>query len=382
MAKIRIGIRGDIMDVYLDTAASTPLLQSVKDKLLSILDIYANPSSLHTRGQQASSIIEEAKQGISSKLNCNPEEIYFTSGATMSNNQAILGFIKRHPGCAMVTSCIEHDDIYLMIQDYSYNLKHLIPCDTNGFLDLDSLKECLDELQSKERTILLSIQWANNETGVIQDMEAICDIVNSYPDVYIHTDATQYIPYYPIDLSFIKVDMLSCSAQKIGGLKGTGLLYVRNNVKLSPIIYGDQGLIGGTENVPGIACIGEAVKSISYSNEKLIENRNYLYHKLRNYGTLVGSLDNRLPNNLNMIFSDVRGEELQAFMSDFGVYVSTGSACSSHTDKPSRTLTAMGYSADQANSSIRFSLGKDITKEELDYVAIVTTNGIDALRQK
>ena len=370
------------MDVYLDTAASTPLLQSVKDKLYSVIDIYANPSSLHARGQQASSVIEEAKQEISLKLNCNPEEIYFTSGATMSNNQAILGFIKRHPGCAIVTSCIEHDDIYLMIQDYSYNLKHLIPCDVNGFLDLDSLKECLDELQSKERTTLLSIQWANNETGVIQDMETICNIANSYPDVYIHTDATQYIPYYPIDLSFIKVDMLSCSAQKIGGLKGTGLLYVRKDVKLSPIIYGDQGLIGGTENVPGIACIGEAVKSISYSNEKLIENRNYLYHKLRNYGTLVGSLDNRLPNNLNMIFRDVRGEELQAFMSDFGVYVSTGSACSSHTDKPSRTLTAMGYSADQANSSIRFSLGKDITKEELDYVAIVTTNGIDALRQK
>ena len=371
------------MEIYLDHAASTPILPSVKNKLNEVLDIYANPSSLHIEGIKAARIIEEAKIEISKKFNCLPEELYFTSGATMSNNQAVRGFIKKHSGCAVITSSIEHDDIYLMLEDYSYNLKHIIPCDKNGKLDLSCLKECLDELQSKERTVLVSVQWVNNEVGVIQDMNEICNLINSYPDVYIHTDATQAIPYMPIDVSKYKIDMLSCSAQKIGGIKGTGLLYVRKDVKLSPIVYGDQGLIGGTENVPGIACIGEAFKCLDYSsNNELKANRDYLCHKLRNYGKLVGSLDNRIPNNLNMIFDNVNGEELQAFMSEFGIYVSTGSACSSHTDKPSRTLLSMGYTPEQANSSIRFSLGKGLTKEDLDYVSIITTNGIDALKKK
>lgn len=377
--------KGDnIMRIYLDNAASTPLQQSVKDRLLDVIDIYANPSSLHSAGLQAKSLITQSSDTIAKCLNCNPYELYYTSGATMSNNLAIQGFIKANPKCRVITSMLEHDDIYLMLENHPKELVYQIPCDNNGMLDLVDLKMKLIDLTHKDTTpVLLSIQWANNEMGVIQDMRSISKIADFFSNVYLHTDATQLIPHYPISLCDIKIDMLSCSAQKIGGLKGTGLLYIRSGVYIAPIIYGDQGLIGGTENVPGIACMAEAFKNIDYSSSTLISSkRDYLYSKLKDCGTLVGSLENRLPNNLNMIFEGVRGEELQALLSEFGIYVSTGSACSSHTDTPSRTLSAMGYTKEQANSSIRFSLGNDISYEDLDFVSKCMHQFVDVLRNR
>lgn len=372
------------MKIYLDNAASAPLQQPVKDRLLNILDIYANPSSLHSAGLQAKSVIDQSSDTIAKCLNCNPYEIYYTSGATMSNNLAIQGFIKANPRCRIITSKLEHDDIYLMLEDYPKELVYQIPCDKNGMLDLITLKTALIGFTHKNTTpILLSIQWANNEMGVIQDMRSISKIADFFSNVYLHTDATQLIPHYPISLNDIKIDMLSCSAQKIGGLKGTGLLYISSGVYIAPIIYGDQGLIGGTENVPGIACMAEAFKNIDYSSSSILSaKRDYLYDKLKDLGTLVGSLGSRLPNNLNMIFDGVRGEELQALLSEFGIYVSTGSACSSHTDNPSHTLTALGYSKEQTESSIRFSLGTDISYEDLDYVSMCVHKFVDELRNE
>ena len=354
--------------IYLDNAASTPLLPSVRGKLLSVLSVYGNPSSLHQQGIEAQQLIQEAKMNISHVLNANPSELYFTSGATMSNNVAIQGFLKKHPMAHIITSSIEHDDIYLMLQDYPIDLKHFISCDKNGKLNIEQLEELLSTLT--DETVLLSIQWANNEMGVIQDMYKIAELTNSHPHCILHTDATQYVPAYNFTPEEIGIDMFSCSAQKIGGLKGTGLLYVRDGIQLSPIIYGDQGLIGGTENVPGIVCMGEAFNNLNYSVSKEISNkRNYLYDKLKDMGKLVGSLEDRLPNNLCMIFDNIRGEELQALLSDmYDICVSTGSACSSHTDEPSRTLTALGYSKEQSESSIRFSLNNNITYDELDYI--------------
>lgn len=372
-------------DIYLDYSASTPLLPQVRNKLKSVLDIYANPSSTHQLGIQAAAIIDEAKSIISKKFVCKSSELYFTSGATMSNNQAIQGFIKANPSCVVITSSIEHDDIYLMLQSYPKNKQYYIPCDKVGRLSLDYLKQTLDGLSSNNKPILISIQWANNEMGIIQDMKTISKLVKSYSHTFLHTDATQYIPYYSIDLSDIQIDMLSMSAQKIGGLKGTGLLYIKEGVLLSPIIYGDQGLIGGTENVPGIACLGEAVKYLDYSEkwtDSIKAKRDYLLGGLSSNGILVGTLKDRLPNNLSMIFDGVRGEELQALLSDFGVSVSTGSACSSHTDEPSRTLTAMGYSKEEANSSIRFSIGDNTSYEDLNYVINLVNMSVENLRNK
>lgn len=372
------------MEIYLDNAASTPISQFVRDRLNKCLDVYANPSSLHTLGLQAKSLITQSSDTIAKCLNCNPYELYYTSGATMSNNVAIQGFIKKHKGCRVLTSMIEHDDIYLMLDDYYKDLVEFIPCDKNGMLDLIALKMRLIDLTNNNPTpILLSIQWANNEMGVIQDMRSIAKIANFFSNVYLHTDCTQFIPHHPIDLQNINIHMLSCSSQKIGGLKGTGLLYINDVVQISPIIYGDQGLIGGTENVLGIVCMAEAFKQLDYSFSSILSaKRDYLYGLLKDCGTLVGSLDNRLPNNLCMIFEGVRGEELQSLLSEFGIYVSTGSACSSHTDAPSRTLTAMGYSKEQANSSIRFSLGNDISYDDLDYVSKIVHYFVDILRNR
>ena len=370
-------------EIYLDYSASTPLLPQVKEKLISVLDIYANPSSLHAAGIQASVLIDEAKENIAKRLQCAPDELYFTSGATMSNNQAIQGFIKSHPTCNIITSSIEHDDIYLILQNYPRNSQYYISCDKNGLLDIGHLRNTLEKLKGSKKPVLVSIQWANNEMGVIQDMKTICNIIKSYSNTYIHTDATQAVPYISMNMNSLNIDMLSCSAQKIGGLKGTGLLFVRRGIDLSSIIYGDQGLIGGTENVPGIVCMGEAFKCLDYfHNQDLLKKVNKLFNELKDYGILVGSFDNRLPNNLNMIFEGISGEELQALLSEFGIYVSTGSACSSHIDEPSRTLTALGYTSEQANSSIRFSIGKNITDEEIIYVSNVTKHCIDMLRNK
>lgn len=358
--------------IYLDSASSTPLNLQVRQILLSTLDYYGNPSSLHQKGVDANNLIQLAKDKISKKLNSSSDELFFTSGATMSNNQAIQGFLKAHPNADIITSCIEHDDIYLMLQNYPYDLKHYIPCDNNGYLDIDCLTLQLDELQKEERTTLLSIQWANNEMGVIQDMKAICDLANSYPNVYIHSDATQYIPYYSIDVGELGIDMLSCSSQKIGGLKGTGLLYVREGIQLKPIIYGDQGLIGGTENVLGIVCIGEAFNQLDYSKDRiqsLKEKRNYIYEQLKDDFKLVGELNNRLPNNICLVHEEIRGEQMVALLSDMGVYISSGSACNSHTNKASRTLISLGYSEDLANSSIRITIGDDVTYNDLDKAA-------------
>lgn len=371
-------------EYYLDYSASTPLLPQVQEKLIQTFSIYGNPSSLHVQGQQAQQVIQEAKEQISNIINCKSSELYFTSGATMSNNQAIQGFIKKNPNCHVVTSSIEHDDIYLMLEDYPTDLKHFVPCDKDtGKLNLEALRNVLNKYNNTDVPILVSIQWANNEMGIIQNMQVISEITHFYPNTCLHTDATQFIPWFNVNLEQIQIDMLSCSAQKIGGLKGTGLLYVRDGIQLSPIIYGDQGLIGGTENVPGIACMGEAFKNLDYSIGKSISNkRNYLYNRLKDVGELVGSIIGRLPNNLCMIFDGVKGEELQAMLSDMDICVSTGSACSSYSDTPSRTLTAMGYTKEQANSSIRFSLGNELDYEDLDYVAKCVKFCLEILRDK
>lgn len=373
--------------MYLDFSASTPINSKVKTKLLSILDVYGNPSSLHKKGFEAKELITEASDIIAKCLNCEQDELYFTSGSTMSNNQAIQGFLNKHKlsFCHVVTSCMEHEDIYMMLENYPSDLRHYIPCDHDtGLLDLECLDEELSEIEkTSESPILVSIQWANNEMGVIQDMRNISKIVESHENVYLHSDATQLMPYTLPDLKKIPLDMLSCSAQKIGGIKGTGLLYVRNNVHLVPLIYGEQGLIGGTENVFGISCMGEAFKQLDYSqNIELKDKRDYLYNKLSDYGVLVGDLEHRLPNNLCMIFEDVKGEELQGLLSEMDIYVSTGSACSSHSDKPSRTLKAMGYTDEQANSAIRISLSNCYGYDDLDRIAKAIIYFVDKLRTK
>lgn len=362
-------INGVIMNwnkkIYLDYAASTPLIDEVKKKIIDTLGTYGNPSSQHVAGFEAKAVLDEASEIISQKLNCNPEELYYTSGATMSNNLAIQGFLKSTNGL-LITSQMEHDDILLIAENYPRVM--YINCTHDGFVETEHLISILQMLQDAQydRPILVSIQYANSETGVIQDIPKISRIVHSYSNCYLHTDATQYIAHYDVDVQYNNIDMLSMSGQKIGCIKGTGLLYVKEGTPISSIIYGDQGLIGGTENVLGIACLGEAFKWKHPSADNLIEKRKYMLEKIN--GKLVGDLQNRIPNNLLILFEGVSSELMVEMLNEHGICVSGGSACSSTNGKPSNTLLAMGYSEKDASDCVRFTLPASITYEEINYV--------------
>lgn len=335
--------------IYLDYAASTPILPEVKQKLINTLDIYGNPSSIHDEGIKARKIVDEAKDIVAQKINCTSEEVYFTSGATMSNSVLLKGFKG-----GVLCSAIEHDDILMM------NKHPKIPVDKYGLVDLDALD---DYLKRVNIPILVSIQMANSEIGTIQDIKKISKIIHSY-GAFLHTDATQYIPHYPIDVKAMGIDALSMSGQKIGCIKGSGLLYVSNELLsyVNSVIYGKQGLIGGTENVPGIACLGEAFKELYYNKEET-RLRDMLIDGLN--GDLIGSKEHRLPNNVCMCFEGIDAQTIVTLLNDREIYCSAGSACSSGSTEPSSTLRAIGLDDNCLNSCVRFTLGKNTTENEI-----------------
>lgn len=357
-------------NMYLDYAASTPILWEVQKELVSALEKYGNPSSIHTKGIEAKSAINDASKLIADKINCNPDELHYTSGATMANNLAIQGFFRKNPNGHFITSKIEHDDILIMsdwLISQDYDVRY-IGNNKDGIVNVNELSETIKSIRSYSGApILVSIQAANSECGVIQNINIISDICHSFDDVYLHSDFTQYIPYYSVDINYIGVDMMSMSGQKIGCIKGVGLLYVKDGTPISPIIFGEQGLIGGTENTFGIICLAKAFSLLEYGNsDSIIEKRNYMTKHL--CGRLVGSNIYRLPNNIFMIFDGVRSESMIALLSEQDIYVSGGSACSSLSDKPSHVVMAMNYSEDEANSCIRFTLPSNITLEEIDDI--------------
>ena len=351
--------------MYLDNAASTPIIQPVKDKAIELLEFFGNPSSLHNEGQKAKNVINITNDIIANSINCNTDELHYTSGATMSNNLAIQGYLWMHLGTLFITSTIEHNDIILLGKSYFNTV--FIDVNKDGFINLKQLENVLKI--NEGQNIICSIQMANSETGVIQDIESISRLVHDYGGVF-HTDATQYIPYYPIDVNKLGIDMMSMSGQKIGCIKGTGLLYVKRNISLQSVIYGEQGLIGGTENTLGIGCLGEAFKHLDYNYANTICRRDELINLLD--GDLIGSHFNRLPNNAYILFKGVNSDSLQNILNANEIYVSGGSACSSLTDEPSHVVQAMGYSKDDSGSCIRFTLPRDITTTEIQYVAKVT----------
>lgn len=380
-------------EIYMDVASSTNPSHEVIYKLNStILKSYANPSSAHEAGRIAKGIIKEASDIIANKLNCKSNEIHYTSGATMSNNIAIQGFIRANKESTILYSSVEHNDIIDMcdwISENTNNFTRKIPVNRNGLINIEMLVRYLQIFSDKHSPVLVSIQMANSESGVIQDIKKISEIVHLYPNCYFHTDATQYIPYYNIDVEELGIDMLSMSGQKIHGIKGTGLLYVKEGTPILPLIFGEQGLIGGTENVYGIATLGEAFKHLDYSRERythLLEIRSDLLTGLsvRNIDMkIVGTLCtlSRLPNNLYVCFKGVNAEQLVELLSERGIYVSAGSACSSGSMKPSHVALAYGLSEDDAKSCIRFTVDENITHEDIVYVADTIKVFIDMIKK-
>lgn len=348
--------------IYLDNAATTKPLPSVLKAIKPYMEMeWYNPNSSYKPAQKVRQKIEEVRQQVADEINCNKEEIYFTSGACESNSWVF----SKVPCSYKITSTIEHASIKAIIDNNSNIIT--IPVNKEGVLDLFELEVWL---HASTPSCLVSVIMGNNETGTIQDIKAIAELVHKYNGI-LHTDATQCFGQIPIDVESLGIDLMSASAQKIGGLKGTGFLYVKQGVEIEPLIYGEQEnkMRGGTENVVGIVAFGEAIKHIDYSKSNAIKlMRQYFEDKLiSELGVTINGDSNKLPNNINFTLKeDVTAETLIKMLDLSNIYVSAGSACNSKEQTPSYVLKAIGLSDKEAYKTLRVTINADTTFEDVD----------------
>ncbi len=374
------------MKVYLDNGSTTIADKAVLDSMMPyFIERFGNASSLHQFGVEAHEALHNARKIIADKINSNPEEIIFTGSGSESDNLAIKGVAysskdKNH----IITSMVEHPAVLetcRALEKEGFKVTYL-KVDKEGFVDLDELRKSITN-----KTCLITIMHANNEIGTIQDIKKIGDICKK-KNVPFHTDAVQGFTKVDLNVKKINVDLVSFSAHKIHGPKGVGALYVKKGVKLKKLIYGGHqefDLRAGTENIPGV--VGFA-KAVELCNKNHISKMTKLEDKLID-GLLkiedvklngaVGA--KRLCNNVNVIFRFIEGESLLLKLDMHGIAVSTGSACSSQDLKPSHVLTAIGLRPDVAHGSIRFTLSRFTTEEEIDYVLETVPKLVEELRR-
>jgi cysteine desulfurase len=362
--------------IYVDNNATTKVAPEVFEAMLPYFkEDYGNPSSMHTFGGKVDRNIKEARASVASLLGAAPEEIVFTSSGTESDNTAIWAAIQSNPDKKhIITSRVEHPAVKNLFEYLSKNGYRVtfIPVDSKGRLDMEYLSKNLTD-----NTAIVSIMWANNESGVIFPIEKISQIVKEREAVF-HTDAVQAVGKIPIDLNKIDVDMLSLSGHKLHGPKGIGALYVRKGTKFSPFLIGghqESGRRGGTENVASIVGLGKASElAAAYmeeENTRVKQLRNKLESKILKQipNTIInGDRENRLPNTTNVSFEYVEGESILLMMDELGICASSGSACTSGSLEPSHVLRAMGVPFTAAHGSIRFSLSIYNTEEEIDFI--------------
>lgn len=376
--------------VYLDNNATTRMREEVLEAVLPYCkDIYGNASSVHEFGRLARRGIDEAREKVASLLGASStEEIIFTSGGTESDNFAIKGVVHalRSKGDHIITSSIEHQAVLntcKFLEKEGYKVTYL-GVDKDSIVNLDELKRSITD-----KTILITVMYANNEVGTIEPIEDIGRIAKE-KGVYFHTDAVQAVGKVSFVVKNLNVDLLSMSGHKIYGPKGIGALYIRKGTKITPQMDGghhEMGKRAGTENVAGIVGLGKAAelakKEISKEAKELTNLRDYLYNGIISKIDAVrlnGHPVKRLPNTLNVGFKYLEGESIILNLDMEGIAVSTGSACTSGSLEPSHVLTAMGVDAADIQGSIRFSLGRDNTKEDMDYVLEVLPPIIKRLR--
>ena len=374
--------------IYMDHAATTPLKKEVLDEMYPYLSkIYANPSSLYAPARLSKAAIDNARDKLSLALNASSREIYFTSGGSEADNLAIKGaaLANKDKGNEIITSAIEHPAVLNTckgLEKEGFKITYL-PVDKNGFVSMEELKKSITD-----KTILVSIMFANNEIGTIQPIKEIGELCRE-KKVLFHTDAVQAAGSIPIDVKDLSIDLLSLSGHKFYGPKGIGALYVRKGIKFNPLIEGgsqERGKRAGTENVACIVGLGKAIEIASHNmaeeSRRISELRDYLINGLLSIeGTsLNGSLDNRLPNNVNVSFEGLEGETLLMMLDNIGICVSSGSACSSLSLEPSHVLLSIGLSEKDAKSSVRFTLGEENSKEQIDYVVSKVKDIVERLR--
>ncbi|NQT07005.1 MAG: cysteine desulfurase NifS [Candidatus Omnitrophica bacterium] len=377
--------------IYFDHNATTPTHPDVVKTMLPYYDsLYGNASSIHQFGREAKKAIEESRAGIASLINAKrPDEIVFTSGGSESDNFAIRGVAHalKNKGDHIILSSIEHlavDNTCKFLEKNGYRVTR-IPVDKYGIIDLNALHSAITD-----RTILITVIYANNETGTIEPLKDIVKIAGE-KGVYVHTDAVQAVGKIKVDVEDLGVDLLSLSGHKFYGPKGVGALYIRKGTKITPVQTGghhEKNRRAGTENVPGIVGIGKAAQLAMKNMDKEARRISGLRDRLQDgieksikQTKLNGHPTDRLPNTCNISFEYLEGESIILNLDMEGVGVSTGSACTSGSLEASHVLLAMGVSAQTAQGSIRFSLGRINTKAEIDYVIEKLPSIIERLRK-
>ena len=371
--------------IYLDHAATTPLAREVIEEMLPYLDKkYGNASSLHGFGIEANEALVNSRNKILKKLNGQRNfKCIFTSGGTESNNLALKGIAFANQGKHIITTKVEHHCVLnacKWLEKEGFKVTYL-DVDEEGFIDLEDLKKAIGK-----DTILVSVIHGNNEIGTINPIREIGEICRD-KKVYFHTDACQSFTKVPIDLEKDNIDLLTINSHKIYGPKGVGALVVRNGVKLTPLLHGgghEFGLRSGTENVPGIVGFAKATEIIKQEDiEHMRKLRDRLIRGILEIEKtrLNGPRKNRLCNNANFSFRYIEGESLVLHLDEKGIASSTGSACSSKDLEPSHVLISIGLSPEEAHGSLRLTLGKDNTKEEIDYTIEAVKECVERLRK-
>ena len=383
-----VGVTVENMTIYMDNSATTPVRKEVVEEMIPYLtENFGNPSSIYDLGKTSKHAVEKARKRVAYAIGAEENEIYFTSGGTESDNWAIKGiaFANRNKGKHIITSSIEHHAVLhacKWLEGQGFEVTYL-PVDKYGMVSPEDLKNAI-----RDDTILISIMLANNEIGTIQPVDEIGKIARENR-IYFHTDAVQAIGHVPIDVQKMNIDLLSLSGHKFQGPKGCGALYIRKGTKIETLLHGgaqERKRRAGTENVPAIAGLGKsielAVGEIGESDKTLLEMRERLIKDLLKIPKthLNGHPIKRLANNVNVTFEYIEGESLLLLLNAKGVFASTGSACNSSSLEPSHVLTACGVPHEIVHGSLRLSLGKMNTQEDVNRVLEVLPEIVQKLR--
>lgn len=375
--------------IYLDNAATTPTAPEVIEAMLPFYERrYGNPSALYDLGQKSHDAIEESRKIIAQSIGAQPEEIYFTAGGSESDNWALKctaeSMVMR--GRHIITTKIEHHAILRTcgyLEQNGYEITYL-PVNDKGTVSLEQVRQAI-----RPDTILISVMMANNEIGTIEPIARIGMLARRY-GICFHTDAVQAYGHIPIEVNRMNIDMMSASAHKFNGPKGTGFLYVRKKKRIPPFIHGggqESGVRAGTENVPGIVGMGKAAAMAMESLKERMEietrMRDYLIYSVLKQVPKVrlnGEWNNRLPNNVDFCFDELEGGNLLVMLDMDGICASAGSACSSVEHEPSHVLTAIGVPPEIARGALRLTLNEKITAEQIDYVTACIKKNVTILR--
>lgn len=382
--------------VYMDHAGTTPLAPEVLQAMTPYFtELFGNPSSIHTVGQEARYALDEARERVARVLNCRPRDVVFTSGGTESDNAAIVGGATalQETGNHVITSSVEHHAVLHTAQhleSQGFEVTYL-PVDSNGVVQPEAVQRAITD-----RTTLVSIMYANNEIGVVNPIPEIAQVIRQRAaelsrTILFHTDAVQAAGYLDLDVRMLGVDLLSLSGHKFHGPKGTGVLFIRRGAPFLPYLLGggqERERRSGTENIPGIVGLSVALEAANARRDETgrhcAELRDRIVAEVleRVPGSrLNGHPTRRLPNNANFSFPGVEGEPILLGLDMAGIAASSGSACSSGSLEPSHVLLALGQSAEVARGSLRLTLGKDNSEEQVDYLVDVLVGLVERLRE-